>query len=69
MVLQCAFLELLRPVHTTDNLPQPEFDDYFPHPNSVFDVRIGQEIIWDSSTDTHANLLGHLGDLGVIRIN
>jgi hypothetical protein len=54
---------------TTDDLPQPEIDDYVPHPNDVFDVRIGQEIIWDSSTDTRANLLGHLGDLGVIPID
>jgi hypothetical protein len=54
---------------TTDNLPPPEVDDYIPHPNDIFDTGIGQEIIWDSSTRTHANFLGHLGDLGVIPIN
>jgi hypothetical protein len=55
--------------NTTDYLPQPEIDDNVPHPNDVFDVQIGQEIIWDSSPDTRANLLGHLGDLEVIPIN
>jgi hypothetical protein len=53
---------------TTDYLPLPEDDDYAPHRNDVFHVHIWQSIIWDSSTDTSANLLGHLGDLGMQQV-
>lgn len=50
---------------TCDDLP-PDDDDYVPHPNDVFDVRVGQEIVWDETTDTRANLLGHLVDMKAI---
>jgi hypothetical protein len=54
---------------TTDDLPPPNEEKYVPHPNYDFDAQVGQEFISNSPTDTRANLLGHMGDLGVVQIN
>ena len=53
---------------TCDDLEQ-DVNDYVPHPNDVFDVSVGQEIVWDKDTDTRSHLLGHLSDLGFIPYN
>ena len=52
---------------TNEDLPPWDKNDLCPHPNDVFDVRVGEEIIWDESTNTRAHLLGHLSDLAVVR--